>query len=165
MALKKSYSKKQFDTVDTTQSVDNPSSGFYVTYLSKGAGGGHKYNVKYNDGGTVATIVLTDFDGDYTSLTSVPSTFTPSAHTHTVSDITDLAAGPGIDLVGGNTISIESDLRDGIQKIGYTNTHIQFVNSDKINFYANNSTARVAYIDSSGNLHVKGDVVANSTSV
>jgi len=32
------------------------------------------------------------FDGSYTSLSNIPTTFAPSAHTHTVSEITDLTA-------------------------------------------------------------------------
>ena len=41
-----------------------------------------------------------DFDGDYGSLINVPGTFTPSAHNHTESEITDLAHYTDADIDG-----------------------------------------------------------------
>lgn len=162
MGLKKSYTKVQRDTVDVAQTPPVAASGFYVTYLEKGDTGNHVFRVNFNDGGSNSVMDLTDFDGDYTSLSNVPSTFTPSAHTHTVSEISDLAAGPGIDFVNGNTISIETDLRDGISKVGYTGTHAHFDNSNtNIDLYAGGNL--VGRIDEDGNLKVTGDITGFAT--
>lgn len=162
MGLKKSYTKVQRDTVDPSQTPPVATDGFYVTYLEKDDFGNHAFKVNLRDGGTNSIIELTDFDGDYTSLSNVPASFTPSAHTHTVSEISDLAAGPGIDLVGGNTISIETDLRDGINKIGYTGTYAHFDNSNtNIDLYAGGNL--VGRIDENGNLKVTGDITAFAT--
>lgn len=38
------------------------------------------------------------FDGDYTSLTNVPLTFAPSAHTHSLADITDSGTSAALDV-------------------------------------------------------------------
>ena len=99
MALKKSYLKEQFDTKDTSQTVDNPSNGFYTSFLQKDGSGNHDFIIRYTDASTtydetvateswVTAQSYSTFDGAYSSLTGVPSTFTPSAHTHAASDVT-----------------------------------------------------------------------------
>lgn len=99
MALKKSYNKEQFDTKDTSQTVDNPSNGFYTTFLAKDGSGNHDFVIRYTDSSTtydekVATESwvngksFSTFDGAYSSLTGVPSSFNPSAHNHSASNIT-----------------------------------------------------------------------------
>jgi hypothetical protein len=46
------------------------------------------------------------FDGSYTSLTNIPATFTPSAHTHTVSEINDLTATAAeLNILDGVTVT------------------------------------------------------------
>lgn len=162
MGLKKSYTKIQRDTVDVGQTTPVTNSGFYTTFLNKDAGGDHAFKVAYNDGGSAATITLTDFDGDYTSLSNVPASFTPSAHTHTVSEISDFAVGPGIQLLTGNTVAIQTDLRDGITEVGFTATYIKFDNANNyLDFYAGG--ALVGRLDDDGNLKVTGDVTAFAT--
>ncbi|MEQ8646432.1 MAG: tail fiber domain-containing protein [Cyclobacteriaceae bacterium] len=44
--------------------------------------------------------VTDDFDGDYNNLINIPGTFTPSAHNHTESEITDLAHYTDADIDG-----------------------------------------------------------------
>ena len=38
----------------------------------------------------IAATVVGAFDGDYGSLTNVPAEFTPAAHTHAISEVTNL---------------------------------------------------------------------------
>lgn len=57
------------------------------------------------------------FDGSYTSLTNVPATFAPSAHTHTVSQITDF---PTLATVA--TSGLYSDLTGTPDLTGYLTT-------------------------------------------
>lgn len=76
----------------------------------------------------------TAFDGKYTSLTEVPSQFTPAAHTHVMADITDLqdaldakADASAIPTIPGNATTSKAGLMsaedktklDGITKMAY----------------------------------------------
>jgi len=191
MGLKTSYAKVQYDTKDPAQSVDNPSNGFYTLYLEKDGSNNHDLTLKYTDSSTVYTeTVATEswvssqgystFDGAYSSLTGVPSTFTPSTHTHRADEIVSgtfddarisesnvmqhvsTSSSVGTKLVGTNTIGLEPDLRIGITKVGYTNTYVEFDNTNnKIYFYA--GTNKVGELDDSGNLKVAGDITAFAT--
>ena len=95
MALKKSYVKEQFDTKDVSQTVDNPSNGFYTTFLAKDGSNNHDFILRYTDSSTtydenLATESYVDsavsaaggFDGAYSSLTGVPTTFDPGWNNH-----------------------------------------------------------------------------------
>ena len=76
----------------------------------------------------------TAFDGKYTSLTEVPSEFTPAAHTHVIADVTDLqdaldakANTSAIPTIPGNATASEAGLMsaedktklDGMTKMAY----------------------------------------------
>ena len=75
---------------------------------------------------------------------------------------TTYSAGSGLDL-SGTTFSIESDLRDGITKVGKDSSNyiaIDADNNNSIDFYI--SGTWVARLEADGDLHVKGDVIAAS---
>lgn len=67
----------------------------------------------YNDLSNLPTL----FDGSYTSLTNIPATFAPSAHNHTVSQITDF---PSLATVA--TSGLYSDLTGAPDLTGYLTT-------------------------------------------
>ena len=75
---------------------------------------------------------------------------------------TTYSAGSGLDL-SGTTFSVETDLRDGITHVGVsTNNYVTFDNTNnRIDFYAGG--VHVARMESDGDLHVKGDVIAFSS--
>ena len=75
---------------------------------------------------------------------------------------TSLAAGTGIDLSGA-TFSIESDLRDNVQYVGTGTDDFIHIDSDKIRFYVNSS--EIVRMESDGDLHCDGSVVAYSATV
>lgn len=83
---------------------------------------------------------------------------TPSYTTNTN---TTYSAGTGLDLTS-TTFSVEPDLRDGITHIGKdSNNYIQFdPTNGRIDFYTGGEF--VARLESDGDLHVKGDVIAYS---
>lgn len=83
---------------------------------------------------------------------------TPSYTTNTD---TTYSAGSGLDLTS-TTFSVEADLRDGITHVGKDgNNYIQFDSTNgRIDFYAGGTF--VARLESDGDLHVKGDVIAFS---
>ena len=74
---------------------------------------------------------------------------------------TTYSAGTGLDLTG-TTFSVEPDLRDGITHVGKdSNNYIQFDSTNgRIDFYAGG--VFVARMESDGDLHMKGDVIAFS---
>jgi len=80
----------------------------------------------------------------------------------TVSSGSTYTAGSGLDLSGG-AFSVEADLRDGISHIGRdSNNYITFDSTNgRIDFYAGGNF--VARMESDGDLHIKGDVIAFST--
>jgi hypothetical protein len=84
---------------------------------------------------------------------------TPSYTTNTN---TTYSAGSGLDLTS-TTFSVEADLRDGITHVGVdTKNYITFdPTNGRIDFYAGN--VFVARLESDGDLHVKGDVIAFSS--
>jgi len=83
---------------------------------------------------------------------------TPSYTTNTN---TTYSAGTGLDLTS-TTFSVEPDLRDGITHVGKdANNYIQFDSTNgRIDFYAGG--VFVARMESDGDLHIKGDVIAFS---
>ena len=83
---------------------------------------------------------------------------TPSYTTNTD---TTYSAGGGLDLTS-TTFSVEPDLRDGITHVGKdANNYIQFDSTNgRIDFYAGG--VFVARMESDGDLHIKGDVIAFS---
>ena len=84
-------------------------------------------------------------------------------HSELSSFITGVTAGSGID-VSGTTISVEPDLRDGIEYIGLDGgDYIRFNNNSSQSFFVNgNEEAR---LEADGDFHVDGDVIAFSTTV
>ena len=75
---------------------------------------------------------------------------------------TTYSAGSGLDL-SGTSFSVEADLRDGITHVGKdANNYITFDSTNgRIDFYAGG--VFVARMESDGDLHVKGDVIAFSS--
>lgn len=88
----------------------------------------------YND----LTNLPTLFDGSYTSLSNIPATFTPSAHTHTVSQITDF---PSLATVA--TSGLYSDLTGTPDLSGY------LTSSTAASTYLTISTAASTYATAS----------------
>ena len=82
-------------------------------------------------------------------------TIPPDTNTNTT-----YSAGSGLDL-SGTTFSVESDLRDGITRVGKDNSNYILFNTGSIDFYAGG--VHVARLESDGDLHVKGDVIAASS--
>jgi len=87
------------------------------------------------------------FDGEYSSLSSIPSTFTPAAHTHTVSEITDFdtevsdnSAVAANTLKVGITTTQASNITANNAKVGITSTQASDIT-------ANN--AKISYTDAS----------------
>jgi hypothetical protein len=76
--------------------------------------------------------------------------------------ITGVTAGSGID-VSGTTISVETDLRDGITDIGRDNNDYMNIGTEAFNWYINSGNEM--RLEADGDLHVDGDVIAFSTSV
>jgi hypothetical protein len=110
--------------------------------------GAAELNVSGN--GTTSQFLRSDGDGTFTWATPTDTNTTYSA-------------GAGLDL-SGTTFSIESDLRDGITHIGLDSTDfIYFVNNSRIDFYVNNSNK--FRMESDGDFHADGDVIAYSTTV
>jgi hypothetical protein len=76
---------------------------------------------------------------------------------------TTYSAGSGLDLTG-TTFSVEPDLRDGITHIGRDTTdYISFTNNSRIDFFVNGGNEM--RLESDGDLHVDGDVIAYSTTI
>ena len=80
---------------------------------------------------------------------------------YTTNTNTTYSAGSGLDLTS-TTFSVEPDLRDGITHVGKdANNYITFDSTNgRIDFYAGG--VFVARMESDGDLHVKGDVIAFS---
>lgn len=80
---------------------------------------------------------------------------------YTTNTNTTYSAGSGLDLTS-TTFSVEPDLRDGITHVGKdANNYITFDSTNgRIDFYAGG--VFVARMESDGDLHIKGDVIAYS---
>ena len=92
---------------------------------------------------------------------SASGTATWATPSYTTNTNTTYSAGSGLDLTG-TTFSVEPDLRDGITHVGKdSNNYIQFDSTNgRIDFYAGG--VFVARMESDGDLHMKGDVIAFS---
>ena len=92
---------------------------------------------------------------------SASGTATWATPSYTTNTNTTYSAGTGLDLTG-TTFSVEADLRDGITHVGKdSNNYIQFDHTNgRIDFYTGG--VFVARLESDGDLHVKGDVIAYS---
>lgn len=107
-----------------------------------------------NSGRTYIQDITLDSNGHVTGITSATETV--------VNTNTTYSAGTGLDL-SGTTFSVEADLRDGITHVGKdANNYIQFDSTNgRIDFYAGG--VFVARMESDGDLHIKGDVIAFSS--
>lgn len=107
-----------------------------------------------NSGRTYIQDITLDSNGHITAITSATETV--------VNTNTTYSAGSGLDL-SGTTFSVETDLRDGITHVGVSsNNYITFdETNNRIDFYAGN--VHVARMESDGDLHIKGDVIAFSS--
>ncbi len=76
--------------------------------------------------------------------------------------ITGVTAGTGID-VSGTTVSLETDLRDGIVAIGLDSNDYMGIGTDQFNWFINGGNEM--RLEADGDLHVDGDVIAFSTTV
>ena len=77
--------------------------------------------------------------------------------------LTAITAGTGID-VSGVTISVEPDLRDGITHVGLgTADYIAWTNGTHTSFFVN--SGEKARLESDGDFHADGDVIAYSTTI
>ena len=92
---------------------------------------------------------------------SASGTATWATPSYTTNTNTTYSAGGGLDLTS-TTFSVEPDLRDGITHVGKdANNYIQFDSTNgRIDFYAGG--VFVARMESDGDLHIKGDVIAFS---
>ena len=76
---------------------------------------------------------------------------------------TTYSAGSGLDLAG-TTFSVEPDLRDGITHIGLDSTDYIYFNNNVAMQFAVNGAERMR-IESDGDVHADGDVIAFSTTI
>ena len=106
-----------------------------------------------NSGRTYIQSITLDSNGHVTGVSTGTETVTNTNTTY--------SAGGGLDLTG-TTFSVEADLRDGITHVGKdANNYITFDSTNgRIDFYAGG--VFVARMESDGDLHVKGDVIAFS---
>lgn len=107
-----------------------------------------------NSGRTYIQSITLDSNGHVTGVSTGTETVTNTNTTY--------SAGSGLDL-SSTTFSVEADLRDGITHVGKdTSNYITFDSTNgRIDFYAGG--VFVARMESDGDLHVKGDVIAFSS--
>jgi len=136
------------DQAEIAVSGFNNDAGYLTAHPSITAAG------SVNNGGrTYIQDITLDSNGHVTGITSATETV--------VNTNTTYSAGTGLDL-SGTTFSVETDLRDGISHIGRdTSNYITFDSTNgRIDFYAGG--VFVARMESDGDLHIKGDVIAFS---
>lgn len=106
-----------------------------------------------NSGRTYIQDITLDSNGHVTGIATATETVTNTNTTY--------SAGGGLDLTG-TVFSVEADLRDGITHVGKdTSNYITFDSTNgRIDFYAGG--VFVARMESDGDLHIKGDVIAFS---
>ena len=92
---------------------------------------------------------------------SSSGTATWATPSYTTNTDTTYSAGTGLDLTG-TTFSIEPDLRDGVTRIGKDTSNYIAIGADTnvIDFHVGG--VWVARMESDGDLHMKGDVIAFS---
>lgn len=125
-------------------------------------------NAKINDGEVgfsklSTTMVVTDAEGiaSNNNDTTIPTSAAVASYVGSNSPI--YSAGSGLDESSG-IFSVEADLRDGITHIGVdTGDYIQFTADTQMDFYVN--SLNQMRLESDGDLHVEGDVIAASTTV
>ena len=107
-----------------------------------------------NSGRTYIQSITLDSNGHVTGVSTGTETVTNTNTTY--------SAGSGLDLTG-TTFSIESDLRDGVTRVGKdSNNFIAIaVDTGVIDFTVGGTW--VARMESDGDLHIKGDVIAFSS--
>ena len=130
---------------DTDQGID--SDPYDLTFSIKdNSVNALQLNVSGN--GTAGQVLASDGDGTFS--------WVADANTNTT-----YSAGGGLDLTS-TTFSVEPDLRDGITHVGKdANNYIQFDSTNgRIDFIAGGEF--VARMESDGDLHIKGDVIAFS---
>lgn len=168
-------SKITSGTFATARIADN---AITAAKLSVSGNGSSSQFLRSDGDGTFSWATPTDTDTTYNTFTGdeeglVPNgssndatyflnadggwTIPPDTNTNTT-----YSAGSGLDL-SGTTFSVETDLRDGITHVGVsTSNYITFDNTNnRIDFYAGG--VHVARLESDGDLHVKGDVIAVSS--
>jgi hypothetical protein len=106
-----------------------------------------------NSGRTYIQDITVDSNGHVTGIATATETVTNTN--------TEYSAGTGLDL-SGTTFSIESDLRDGVTRIGKDTSNYIAIGADTnvIDFHVGG--VWVARMESYGDLHMKGDVIAFS---
>jgi|DEB0MinimDraft_4_1074332.scaffolds.fasta_scaffold00050_5 hypothetical protein len=160
-----------FSSSDVVMSIDGND---LTAGVSVSLAGGLSYNVSTN------TLTQTDNNTVYVHPTSAGNKHIPTGGaagqflkysssgtavwatpSYTTNTDTTYSAGSGLDLTS-TTFSVEPDLRDGITHVGVDgNNYIQFDSTNRrIDFYADNNF--VARMESDGDLHIKGDVIAFS---
>ena len=144
-----------------------------VTIAASGAASvsqsGSTITISATDNNTVTSVGVSgsEASGTITIAGSGATSVSQSGNTITISSTdtntnTTYSAGSGLDLTS-TTFSVEADLRDGITHIGKdTSNYITFDSTNgRIDFYAGG--VFVARMESDGDLHVKGDVIAFSS--
>ena len=122
-------------------------------------------------GGTVSESDVTAHEAalsiGYSQLTSVPSTFTPSAHTHTKSQITDFSDSDYATTAQGTKADNAMPKAGGTFTGTVNVTTVDFgdwtVTESGGHLYFAVSGVNKMKLDSSGNLQVAGDIDSNAT--
>ena len=94
------------------------------------------------------TLAATAVTGDGSGLTNLPASAP--------------VAGDGIN-VSGTTVSVKTDLRHGVQYIGYDAGDYIYWDNSVIDFYCN--SAHRARLANNGDFHADGDLIAYSTTI
>ena len=127
--------------------------------------------VELGGGGSVSESDVTAHEAalsiGYSQLTSVPSTFTPSAHTHTKSEITDFSDADYATATQGTKADNAMPKAGGTFTGTVNVTTVDFgdwtVTESGGHLYFAVSGVNKMKLDSSGNLQVAGDIDTNAT--
>ena len=129
--LTKSYADSQYLLTSNFTYANLTGTPTFATVATSGS---------YNDLSNLPAL----FDGSYTSLTNVPATFAPSAHNHTISQITDF---PSLATVA--TSGLYSDLTGTPDLTGYLTTasaSSTYATIASLSSYLTTSTASSTYL-------------------